>query len=302
MKVTNRERQIRYAKCGFLPAILLLALVSSTAAQTAPDANSLTQLLKDFLEGASRNDPKVHDRFWAEDLIYTRSSGRRVGKSDVMRDVRSAPAPKPEDPTTRYSAEDVRIQQYGDTAIVAFSLVGTTEQSGRIEVANYLNTGTFLKRNGIWQAVSWQATRMPRPEEELKKDILATEAAFLQALFQANSKVIESLTVESFTWISSSGEVTRQALLDQLKSEQSKFQKAESSSAVSVYGDTGITKGALFIGRPSRGSPAVAYGFGRAPYTLVLANQGGGWKVITMHTSIFPRNQTNSTKSSEFKP
>lgn len=136
--------------------------------QTAPDAATLTQLLKEFLDGASRNDPSVHERFWAPDLIYTRSAGVRVGKADILRDVRSAPPRKSGDPTTTYTAEDIRIQQYGDTAVLAFRLVGTTERSGQTEVINYLNTGTFLKRNGTWQVVSWQSTRVPRPGEVCK--------------------------------------------------------------------------------------------------------------------------------------
>ena len=145
-------------------AIVLLTLALGLNAQTAPDANELTKLLKDFLDGASRNDAAMHDRFWAEDLIYTGSGGRRRNKADVMRDVRSAPAPKPGDAKTIYTAEDIRIQQYGHTAIVAFRLVGTTEKDGRTEVANYLNTGTFLKRKGKWQVVSWQATTVPRSQ------------------------------------------------------------------------------------------------------------------------------------------
>ncbi len=102
------------------------ARVTLVQAQTAPDAAELTSLLKEFLAGASRNDAAVHDRFWADDLIYTGSGGRRRSKAELMRDVRSAPAPKPTDPKTTYSGEDIRIQQYGNTAIVAFRLVGTT--------------------------------------------------------------------------------------------------------------------------------------------------------------------------------
>jgi ketosteroid isomerase-like protein len=147
-------------------AVLLLA--SGVRAQTAPAAGELTKLLEDFLAGASRNDASVHERFWAEDLIYTASAGRRTGKADILRDVRSTPSPEPGDAKTTYTAADVRIQQYGDTAIVAFRLVGTTERDGKTEVANYLNTGTFLKRNGRWQAVAWQATRMPTAEEMRK--------------------------------------------------------------------------------------------------------------------------------------
>ena len=142
------------------PAIVILMLATGLHAQTAPDAAELTTLLKSFLDGASRNDAAMHDRFWAEDLIYTTSAGRRKGKADIMRDLRSAPAPRSEEPATVYTAEDIRIQQYGTTAIVAFRLVGASKKEGKTELANYLNTGTFLKRNGKWQVVSWQATKM----------------------------------------------------------------------------------------------------------------------------------------------
>lgn len=140
-------------------SIALLMLVSGLHAQTAPDASELTALLKEFLAGASRNDVAVHERFWAEDLIYTSASGQRRSKADIMGGLRSAPARKADDPATTYSAEDIRIQQYGTTAIVAFRLVGTSKKDGKTEVANFLNTGTFLKRNGKWQVVSWQATK-----------------------------------------------------------------------------------------------------------------------------------------------
>jgi len=140
-------------------ALVTFVFAIAPQAQTAPAAAELTKLLNEFLAGASHNDAAMHDRFWAEDLIYTGSSGRRRGKAEIMKDVRSAPAPKPGDPKTTYTAEDIRIQQYGNTAVVAFRLVATTEKDGKTEVANYLNTGTFLKRKGKWQVVSWQATK-----------------------------------------------------------------------------------------------------------------------------------------------
>jgi|ERR1041385_5299919 ketosteroid isomerase-like protein len=143
----------------FLLAILVFSFVVTVPAQRAPAAAELTKLLNDFLAGAATNDAAMHDRFWADDLIYTGSSGRRRGKPEIMKDVRSAPPPKAGDPKTTYTAEDVRIQQYGNTAIVAFRLVATTEKDGKTEVANYLNSGTFLKRKGKWQVVSWQATK-----------------------------------------------------------------------------------------------------------------------------------------------
>jgi len=142
-------------------AFLMLTVAIGIRAQTAPAADELTRLLNEFLAGASRNDAAMHDRFWAEDLIYTGSAGKRRGKAEVMRDVRSAPAPKPGDATTSYTAEDIRIQQYDNTAVVAFRLVATTQKNGSSDVANYLNSGTFIKRNGKWQVVNWQSTKAP---------------------------------------------------------------------------------------------------------------------------------------------
>lgn len=146
-------------------AVLATLLLAGAAhAGSAPDAKKLTALLKEFLAGAAVNDTAAHGRFWAEDLVYTGSSGRRVGKADIMKDVRSAPPPRPGDPAISYGAEDVRVQQFGGTAVVTFRLVATTVHGDTTDVANFLNSGTFLKRDGRWQVVSWQATRVPKSE------------------------------------------------------------------------------------------------------------------------------------------
>jgi hypothetical protein len=142
-------------------ALQLGAAGIARATEPAPDAAELQALLEYFLDGASRNDVAVHDRFWADELIYTRSAGVRTDKAEILAGLKAGPDPS--EPPTKYTAEDVRIQQYGDTAIVAFRLVGNVggEKPERLE---YLNTGTFLRRNGEWRAVAWQATRVASPE------------------------------------------------------------------------------------------------------------------------------------------
>ncbi|MCA1615148.1 MAG: nuclear transport factor 2 family protein [Acidobacteria bacterium] len=236
-----------------LSSVFLLLLSPAFVFAQAPDAAALTGLLNEFLAGAGRNDPSVHERFWAEDLIYTGSSGRRVGKADIVRDVRSAPAPKAGDPVTVYTAEEVRIQQYGDTAVVAFRLVGTTTRGGATEVSKFLNTGTFLRRGGRWQAVSWQATRLPGAEEEVRKEVAAAEAAFHQ---------------------------------EELGSGRLKFTRLETSGVtVDVYGDAAVVRGKSLRQRsavPGAGADAAPFEFF---YTLTLVNKGGAWKAVAMHSS-----------------
>jgi Domain of unknown function (DUF4440) len=272
----------------FCSALAAAILSFGVSAQTAPDSAELTKLLRDFLDGASRNDSAMHNRFWAEDLIYTGSSGRRIGKPDIMRDQRPAAAPRPAEPSTVFSAEDIRIQQYGTTAIVAFRLVGATRSGDKTETSSYLNTGTFLKRNGKWQVVSWQATRMPRSEDHVRKDIAVMETAFHKATLAGDIKKLESLLDETFVWTQDNGQqVSRRTLLEQLGSGRLKYSKVETSDVtISIYGDTAVVRGASSRQRSSvpgeaaeDASPFTAF------YTLTFANKGGSWRAVAMHSS-----------------
>lgn len=145
--------------------LVFILLFSGTAfslsAQSAQAEGELTQLLHDFMEGASQNDAAMHDRFWAEDLIYTSSSGERFGKAEIMSGFDQEENMDTEGPTVTYRAEDIHIQLYGDMAVVAFRLVGETETAEGVETDHYLNSGTFIKRDGEWKVVNWQATKVP---------------------------------------------------------------------------------------------------------------------------------------------
>lgn len=229
----------------FLSAFAVLMLSVIAPAQTSADAAELTRLLNEFLAGASHNDAAIHDKFWADDLIYTRSAGVWTNKAEIMQGLRAAPPPKPHDPKTTYTAEDIRIQQYGKTAIVAFRLVGTTVDHGKTQVAKFYNTGTFLKRKGKWQVVAWQSTRIPPAEEDAKKDVASAQAAFHQALLAADVKTLGRLTDESFIWLHHDGkQASRQQLMDDITSGALKYATMKTDKVtVSVTGDTAIVRG-----------------------------------------------------------
>jgi ketosteroid isomerase-like protein len=254
-----------------LCTIWFVVTAAAAMAQTAPDAAALTKLLNEFLAGASRNDPAAHERFWADDLIYTRSAGRRVNKAEIMHDVRNAPAPKPEDPKTVYTAEDIRIQQYGDTAIVAFRLVATTEGGETRQVQNLLNSGTFVKRNGKWQVVNWQSTRMSRTQEQDMKDVKAAAEIFRQSLKEGDTKRLTTVTVPNFVWFQKPGkQIIRNLLITDMTSGALKpIDIQMPNEAVWLYGDTAMYTGESQTGR----------------YSLIFTNEAGSWKVVALHTS-----------------
>ena len=68
--------------------MLLILLSSPVMAQD--DVAELTAMLEHFLANADSRD--VHEDFWADDLVYSSSSGLRFGKADIMQGFDSADA------------------------------------------------------------------------------------------------------------------------------------------------------------------------------------------------------------------
>jgi ketosteroid isomerase-like protein len=137
--------------------VLALLLSASLAfAQSAPSSEQeLTTMLHNFLDGAAKGDKAAFERFFAEDVIYTRAVGLVLDRADILKDV--AP-PKPGEPLDTYDAEDVVVHQHGDVAVVNFRLVVMVDDHGKQQKSYYRNTGTFLRESGQWKVIAWQAT------------------------------------------------------------------------------------------------------------------------------------------------
>ena len=155
----------RFAVCSLLGLVALSGLAISPAAADDGSAQAeLTAMLHDFLANSSTE--AAHAKFWADDLVYTSSNGTRFGKDSIMEgfaagDAEEAAenedeAQEDQGPALVYTGEDVKVQVYGTTAIVTFRLVGTPDDGSANN--EYFNSGTFLKRDGAWRVVSWQAT------------------------------------------------------------------------------------------------------------------------------------------------
>lgn len=159
-----------------IPFLLALALGAPGAAEgkpatpaDAPAAGELTLLLHQFLQAASTNDAATFDSFFADDVIYTRSSGVTITKADIMRGLRgqgNEAAHMVAVMHQTYDADQITIHQHADMAVVAFRLIArpansTEATSGASPTQYYRNTGTFLRQNGKWQAVAWQSTKVP---------------------------------------------------------------------------------------------------------------------------------------------
>ena len=150
----------------WMAVFLLLAMPAAAQgpAETAT-AREVTGMLRQFLVDAGTNNRAGFEKFFADDVIYTRSAGVVISKADILKSLDSE---KPAtDIKSIFSAEDITVHEYGDTAVVAFRLVARIEHNdGKVETDHYRNTGTFLRRGGKWQVVAWQATKSPENIEK----------------------------------------------------------------------------------------------------------------------------------------
>ncbi|SEA56130.1 nuclear transport factor 2 family protein [Alkalimonas amylolytica] len=142
-------------KSLFFTVTLLISLLLVPSVSANDDRAEITALLHQFLAGASRNDAKIHQSFWAEDLVYTSSAGTRFGKDTLMQGVHRTGPIAEADIRLHYGAEDIQIRIYGDVAVLNFTLLGNSDA----EQLRFYNSGTLQRNDTGWQVVSWHATR-----------------------------------------------------------------------------------------------------------------------------------------------
>jgi ketosteroid isomerase-like protein len=156
------ERAMRIVNWVLVSLLLGAPALRPQQAQPSNTTTELTAMLNQFMSDASNNNRAGFDRFFADDVIYTGSNGLVHTKADMMRSMSATKPAQASEEKRAYSAENILVHDFGDTAIVAFQLVAHTQDAdGKTEISNYRDTGTFLRRNGRWQVIAWQATKMP---------------------------------------------------------------------------------------------------------------------------------------------
>jgi hypothetical protein len=155
-------------KSLLIAGLVLLSTLPIRAADAAAPAGApvspvvIKELLVDFL--THNSDPARHENFWADDLVYTGSSAVVRGKAEIMKSVHEAAAKAdPAKPAPAYSAEDINIRPYNGFAALTFRLVARGPDG---TVDYYRNSGTLIFRDGRWQVITWQATKVPPAEKK----------------------------------------------------------------------------------------------------------------------------------------
>jgi len=118
---------------------------------TADTEQTIRKLNRDYVDSFLRSDVKRYDELLADDFICTCPDGSLVDKPAFLK---SAAEPSGME---YFGLEDVNIRIFGDVALV-HARTPYTRKDGVSGAARY--TDIYVKRNGRWQVVSAQITRI----------------------------------------------------------------------------------------------------------------------------------------------
>ena len=110
----------------------------------------LIQFMTDWGDLSGRRDTAAIDRMLPDDITLSIPDGRFLTKAQYLEGFKNIPG----DFTLKDSEQQVRV--FGNAAIVTARYVVTA--GGNAETFRY--TTTFIKRQGRWQPVAFQGTRL----------------------------------------------------------------------------------------------------------------------------------------------
>ncbi len=114
--------------------------------------DEIIELENKRVEAMINGDVQALENILADDLIYTHTTARIDTKSSFIEAISSG--------RSNYRSierKDVNVRQFGDSAVVtghAKFHVGDNKFEARF-------IDVYAKRNGAWQMVAWQSTRLP---------------------------------------------------------------------------------------------------------------------------------------------
>jgi ketosteroid isomerase-like protein len=140
--------------------LLLLAAVFPAAAGQLPRPvlsvqETLIQLEREWNAAFQRNDVRTVERILADEFIAVYSDGSRGDKTKELE--LAASFNQQVDSTL---LDDFTIRTYGDTAVVSFTLHMIGPRNGVPHQVSLRYVDLFVMREGRWQCVSSQSTRV----------------------------------------------------------------------------------------------------------------------------------------------
>ncbi len=122
----------------------------------ASNGQTVIELDKKRMQAMAAKDFATLNTVLADDLIYTHSSARLDTKQSLIGNMQSGSTVY-----TSVEASDVKAQDLGDTVVLTGIARINVALNGKPNAFGVRFTDVYARRNGSWQMVTWQSTKLP---------------------------------------------------------------------------------------------------------------------------------------------
>ena len=119
---------------------------------------AVRQLFDSLVSAYAKNDATVPARILADDATFTNRLGEVMTKEQRLAEIKPGGIQ-----FDSYTADDVNVRVYGDTAVVTNRSSVTGKRGDQDISGQYRVTSIFVKKGGNWQLVAAQSTRITEP-------------------------------------------------------------------------------------------------------------------------------------------
>ena len=137
------------------------APASTPATAASPSENveqAVLQMEEELRVAVTNGDMKTYGRIVGDDYVFTNQDAVVRTKAQVMSAYDSG--------SLKYESikfDEIKVHAYGDTAVLTGRSTQTGKDNGKDIAGQFRYTRVYVKRQGRWQIVATQSTRIPAP-------------------------------------------------------------------------------------------------------------------------------------------
>ena len=128
------------------------------AIQKSDSVEQEVQVEEDLRVAISKGDTKAYGRIVGDDYVFTNQDAVVRTKAQMVSAYDSG--------SLKYESvkfDEIKVHVYGDTAVVTGRQTVKAQDNGKDISGQFRYTRVYVKRQGRWQLVATQVTRIPEP-------------------------------------------------------------------------------------------------------------------------------------------
>jgi uncharacterized protein (TIGR02246 family) len=149
-----------HSRLVVVAAIIAVCLIGGGAGET-DDAKSIRELEARVNKAVLDGDVATFDRLFAEDFTHTSQDGQFRTRAEWIKG-----RVQGKSSYTSYDTQDLQIRNYGNTSVVTCLVKPSwKERDGTAASGRFRLLRVWVKRDGHWQLVAFQSTRISEAKE-----------------------------------------------------------------------------------------------------------------------------------------